>query len=220
METSSTRTRTGFWSTQTLRSHLPNIVSNFDEEQAKEACYRLRMGDEYYVTASLAEFNEARHSARRLKSTECLVIPPGHFAFLQTLETVTMPPNALGFLSIRTRDKFYGLVNISGFHVDPGSDGKIIFAVFNAGPNPVHVRQGDPIFRLWIADLDEEDEAPRTGKLPERIPVDHINGIAAPLDSLQSMSKELEKIKINQKYLIALVLALLAATVGVLWQSL
>jgi hypothetical protein len=40
----------------------------------------------------------------------------------------------MAFISMRTAFKFKGLVNISGFHVDPGYKGKLIFAVFNASP--------------------------------------------------------------------------------------
>ena len=51
------------------------------------------------------------------------MIPPGQFAFLLTAETVTMPDNAIAFISIKARLKFNGLINISGFHVDPGYRG-------------------------------------------------------------------------------------------------
>ena len=47
-------------------------------------------------------------------------IPPGQFAFLLTEEVVSVPPDALAFISIRAKTKFRGLVNVSGFHVDPG----------------------------------------------------------------------------------------------------
>ena len=48
-----------------------------------------------------------------------------------------------------------GLVNVSGFHVDPGWEGPLIFAVFNGGPSPVTVKRLDELFHIWFADLDD-----------------------------------------------------------------
>ena len=50
----------------------------------------------------------------------------------------------MAFISIKAKLKFRGLVNVSGFHIDPGYRGKIIFAVFNAGPQPILLRRGQP----------------------------------------------------------------------------
>ena len=106
-----------------------------------------------------------------------------------------MPDDAIGFLSIRTDVKFLGLVNISGFHVDPGSNGKIIFAVFNAGPDPVHIRRGDQIFRFWIASLDAIDEEPRSRRSHDSIPSDIVNRISGDLESLQTLAKRVGSVE-------------------------
>jgi dCTP deaminase len=66
---------------------------------------------------------------------------------------VTVPAAAIALISIRARTKFKGLVNVSGFHVDPGYRGQLTFAVFNAGPVPIHIRRGQPIFLIWYARL-------------------------------------------------------------------
>ena len=46
--------------------------------------------------------------------------PPGQFAFLLTKEVVSVPADALAFISIRVKTKFRGLVNVSGW---PGCNG-------------------------------------------------------------------------------------------------
>ena len=51
-----------------------------------------------------------------------------------------------------------GLINVSGFHVDPGYKGKLLFSVYNAGPSPTVLSRGDPVFLLWYCDLDRETE--------------------------------------------------------------
>ena len=206
MQQTGSSIRTGFWSSQTLLHHLSDIVDPPDPKQVKESCYRLSMGHEVYVTENLSSAGRRRHSVQELKAQECFAIDPGHFALMMTLESIRMPTDALGFLSIQTDVKLKGLVNISGFHVDPGSDGNITFAVFNAGPNPVHLRQGDPIFRLWIADLDATDHHPNNRPLPPNIATSAVNSISSPLESLQGLAKKVENIdvKLNQFRLVAL----------------
>ena len=203
----------GFWSSQTLVQHLDKIVDPPDPHKVREACYRLSLGHEVYVTQSLSATGHYWKSVRKLAEKQSFVIAPGHFALMITLESIHMPTNALGFLSVQTDVKFRGLVNISGFHVDPGSSGKITFAVFNAGPNPVHLKQGDPIFRLWIASLDATDCSPNQRPLSPNISIDAVNNISSPLESLQGLAKKVEIIdnKLNQYRVIVLtVIALLA----------
>lgn len=51
-----------------------------------------------------------------------------------------------------------GLVNVSGFHVDPGYKGKLLFAIFNAGPQTVTVRCDQDAFLIWFARLEGATE--------------------------------------------------------------
>lgn len=203
--------RTGFWSSQTLLHHLSAIVDPPNPNRIKESCYRLSLGHEVYVTENFSSAARRRCSVQKLAPNQCFVIEPGHFALMITLETIRMPPDALGFLSIQTDVKFKGLVNISGFHVDPGFDGTITFAVFNAGPSSVHLRQGDPIFRLWIADLDTTDRMPNNIPLSPKLDIASVNNIATPLESLQGLAKKVESMdnKLAQfKAIVATVLSL------------
>jgi dCTP deaminase len=94
----------------------------------------------------------------QLTAGQGFTIPAGQFGFILTEERVTVPKEAIAFISIRARYKFRGLVNVSGFHVDPAYEGRLIFAVFNAGPGPVHLSQGEECFLIWYADLDQPSD--------------------------------------------------------------
>ena len=144
----------GFWSTETLRARLPDeqVVEPYEPEFVVNCAYELRLGREVYVTGG------ASKTKRTLTEGEQVRIPPGQFANLLTEETVRIPTDALGLISARFRWKQRGLVNVSGFHVDPGYDGRILFSVFNAGPTPVVVGRGDRLFLLWLSSLDAETE--------------------------------------------------------------
>jgi dCTP deaminase len=106
---------------------------------------------------------------------------------------VTIPSEAMGFISIKATYKLRGLVNVSGFHVDPGWSGPLIFAVFDAGPAPVHLQRGFPLFLLWIADLDRASEKHKTSPGPDCIPPAMINNITGVVDSIYALDKRMRE---------------------------
>ncbi|MBA3447640.1 MAG: hypothetical protein H0T56_08525 [Pseudaminobacter sp.] len=139
--------QSGFWSDGTWKAltetDAPVTPLKLDGIDRDGANYNLAVGEEVYVS-SLA----SGKTVQRLSDGEAFSIDPGQFAFILTEERVELPFDKIGFISIRASTKFLGLVNISGFHVDPGYKGKLIFAVYNAGPTRIHLRRGDRIFPL------------------------------------------------------------------------
>lgn len=89
---------------------------------------------------------------------EMCCIGPGQFAFIQTKERVRVPMDAIAFISVRAGFKFQGLINVSGFHVDPGWDQKLVFAVFNASGSDFRFGAGERLFQIWYASLDKAHE--------------------------------------------------------------
>ena len=177
-----------FWRAETLEEKLPRLIEPYDPRAIDCAAYTLHVGNEIYVSPDQEIENPDRHTMRKLTDGECFAIPPGQFAFLLTKEDVAVPDDAIAFLSIKARIKFRGLINISGFHVDPGYRGKLLFSVLNAGPQPLHVRQGDALFLIWYASLDGRTENNKRGQGFGGIDSALINGISGPILSLQSLS--------------------------------
>ena len=147
-----------FWSGETLSDRLPRLIEPFASDRVDCAAYRLAVGPEVYVSPNDQTSDPTTVTVRKLGPGDAFTIPPGQFAFLLTEEIVTVPASALAFISIRAKTKFRGLVNVSGFHVDPGYRGQLTFAVFNAGPIPIHLKRGQQIFLIWYASLDRETE--------------------------------------------------------------
>jgi dCTP deaminase len=112
-----------------------------------------------------------------------------------TDEIVTIPTNVLGFISIRARIKWKGLVNVSGFHVDPGFRGRLTFSVFNAGPGSIHLRQGDPAFLIWFGDLDVDAgaDAKHMSAPVTRMDVNILNQVTGELNSLEGLAQKLRQ---------------------------
>lgn len=139
-----------FWSTERFRGRGPSeaIVAPFDPEQVKHGAYELAVGREVSITS------DDQTTKRELAQGEPIIIPPGQFGLVLSEEIVSVPTNAIGFISIRASIKFQGLVNVSGFHVDPGFIGRLKWSVYNAGSRNIVVSRGDRIFMFWLSDLD------------------------------------------------------------------
>jgi len=62
--------------------------------------------------------------------------------------------------------------NVSGFHVDPGWSGKLVFSVYNAGPAETVVAKGEPMFMIVYADLDRTTARPYAGSSKNQSNID------------------------------------------------
>ena len=178
-----------FWSSDTWRSIEPKPVVPFQESQLELANYLLSVGDEIYVSEE-----KNKGTIRQLKPEESFTIDPGQFAFLLTEEKVALPPKTIGFISIRASIKFLGLVNISGFHVDPGYSGKLIFSVFNAGPTRIHLKRGDAIFMFWLADLDSNAHVEEK-KSYLQIPAEMVTKVSGNFTTAYQVQKQVEELR-------------------------
>ena len=125
------------------------MIMPFDAERLKHGAYELSLGSELLVTSEPAGVK------RKMEDGEQISIPPGQFGLLLTKEIISMPDNAIGFISIPFSVKCQGLVNVSGFHVDPGFVGHLKFAVYNAGSQHVFLTHGERAFMIWFSDLSE-----------------------------------------------------------------
>lgn len=156
-----------FWSGEKLEGELPKLITPFKKENLDCASYRLSAGEQAFVTT--AELESQSSNVNLIKSlghgsdNGAIRICPGQFAFLLTEEDVTVPDNAIAMISIRAGYKFKGLINVSGFHVDPGWVGKLIFSVYNAGPKVIIIRRGEPLFLIVYADLDRVSQKTYSG---------------------------------------------------------
>lgn len=206
-----------FWSGETLKERLPSLIEPFDQGAIDCAAYTLSMGNEFYVSPGGMIKNPGQHTKQILSKDESFAIPPGQFAFLLTEEKITVPDDAIAFISIKGRTKFKGLVNISGFHADPGYQGRLLFSVLNAGPKPLHLQRGQKLFLIWYANLDRSTEQKKSVRGFDCIDPELINGISGEILSLQGLldkQRELEDKINNQKNLVGIFISLAVAIAG------
>jgi len=196
-----------FWSGDRLLRELPNLILNPDTRLVDCASIRLRLGDQAFVTQD--QFVDPSSNSGLIQdltgnsSSSTIVIPPGQFAFLLTEETITVPANAIALISMRARFKFQGLINVSGFHVDPGFKGKLIFGVYNAGPSPIILQKMQELFLIVYADLENTSSQQyqydgsannRAGILPELI-----QGMTGQVFSPMLLRRKIDELESIQK---------------------
>lgn len=137
------------------------IISPFEAHRVKNGSYELSLGTEVYLTDAKTGKVELLDESKNRQ----VDINPGQFALLLTREKVNVPKDKIGFISIKAGEKLKGLVNVSGFHVDPGFNDHLIFSVYNAGPSTIVLNFGEPYFPIWFAEMKkelDEDEAYNT----------------------------------------------------------
>lgn len=138
------------WSSETLAKRIPTegLIEPYNSDRVRHAAYELALGPEAFITS------DPSGRKQKLDHGAQLIIPPGQFGHLLTEEVIRMPNDAMGFISIRAGIKFRGLVNVSGFHVDPGFIGGLKFSVYNAGSQNIILSRGERVFLIWFNELD------------------------------------------------------------------
>ncbi len=184
-----------FWSGEKLLEN-PSVIEDFNPDQVDANAYNLKMGDCYFTTS-----NGEDQTKKYLKPGEPFIIPAGQFAYLMSHEELNIPSNAMAFISMRTGIKFKGLINVSGFHVDPGYKGKLIYAAYNASPSPLHISEGEQIFKIWFVDLDRKSEEGHVfkGDGKSEIGNDLMHGMSKEIYSLQSLAEKIRQFEASLK---------------------
>lgn len=210
------------------------IIENIDWGNYKGWQFDLNLGEQAFITG--------RNKPIVLEKGGYLTVRPGEFALLLTDEYIKMPRDLMAFINIRFTYKKMGLLNISGFHVDPGYNGKLIFSVYNAGPNDIIMQQGKPIFMIFFQRLTENnstfaDELDAGELLPEEIkqhkdkimkglrkrsqsfmdiPLEMMSSIQGTSVSLSQNNSRIERLENNIKIYGSIAVAMIIALIGII----
>jgi len=179
----------GFIGNTGLESLLSStdFITGFDPKRIKNGAYEMSLGAEVFQTDS------SPRSVKQLKKDEKIEIKPGQFALLLTKEYVRIPEDKIAFISIKAGVKFKGLINVSGFHVDPGFEGNLLFSVYNAGPTNIILSNNTPYFPIWLADLNEKQDYKGDHEKQTKIPDSPVEALSqGELASPNILSKRID----------------------------
>ena len=201
----------------TDKKRLSEIIYYDDLEEEKNKGknisdwkYKLKLGKEVYISTD--------DLPKLLKNKECVIIKPGDFVLLMTKEFLKMPNDVMGFISIRFDYKSKGLINVSGFHVDPGYEGKLIFSAYNAGPRDIVLRESDPVFMIFFEQLSGACEGKERDTY-YTIPSNLIEQIRGKTNTLAANATRIDKLEFYTKVIGGLTVALIVALLGVAIRS-
>ena len=191
-----------------VRIDRERLIELLDRKRnLKAANLDLRVGNEVYISGA--------NAPTALSDVQpYVVLEPGQFALVTTFEKIKMPYDLIGLISIRSRFKMKGLVNISGFHVDPNFEGPLIFAVQNVGPNNISLRYKDEAFMLMLAEV-KSPEKPTTEELnerkgPPRITLDQMAQLGGATVTIDKLRGQIRSLEVQLKIYGALIIAVLA----------
>lgn len=185
----------------------PILFSSLDIKKDRPANIDLRLGDQYFVSRE-------KYPKQLTATGGFVVIEPGDFAILTTHEYMYVPTDILGLISLRNKYKSSGLINISGFHVDPGYFGRLFFSVYNSGPEKVVLRHKESVFMIMFDELKEhllKDKGYGEGK--ENISTELISGLIGYSISPTRLKTRIDSLEMQLRILLGIVIALLVAVV-------
>lgn len=160
----------------------------FEPSLLNQASYDLRLGEEYFLVGT--------ESPQQLTEEEpYLCLPPGQFALLTTYENVDVPESLIGFISVRTQFKLQGLVNISGFHVDPTFKGTLQFAVQNLSSNDIRLKFKEPTFTIFFAELSDGDIGKHRNPDRNGISLKHVQMFGGNSVTIANLHKEVDRLR-------------------------
>jgi dCTP deaminase len=198
-----------FWSGQTLRSRAESegLIEPFDASLVSCSAYELKVGGEAFVTRDKTdqalEIIQGRTPGHLVPgSNETISIPSGQFALLITEERVRIPHDSIGLISMKAGKKWQGLINVSGFHVDPGFHDRLIFGVFNAGPQMLIIKPGEPFFLLFYVTLDKTADAKSVYKKEgdfSHIPSRLMQGMSASVPTIYKLNDNVKELREEAK---------------------
>ena len=207
-----------FWSSEKLREEFEakSLIPGYQPERIKHGAYELGLGGETIVTPT-----DRWHATKFLKANQKIVIPPGQMALLITEEQVNVPPEAMAFISMKAGKTLGGLINISGFHVDPGFHGKLKFSVYNAGSRDAVLEVGQPTFLIWFCALDRptEDRYDGGSQGQDRLTAKDASLLRGEIASPQALSGKIRSLQRQMKLVYAAMGVIIVVLVTALFKK-
>src|SRR5947207_8838207 len=105
------------------------LINPFDEKQIEAATYDLRVGTQGVTTTSKKVVDIKEHGF--------LIIEPGDFAVVLTLEELRLSPQYAARFGLRSKYARKGLIATTGAQIDPGYHGRLVVGLTNLSPKPI-----------------------------------------------------------------------------------
>lgn len=173
--------------------------SNYEKNNVRQCSYDLRLGSEVYVGGKSAP-------EKLTDELPYLNLAPGQFAILTCYERINLQKdekeNYMAFIALRSTFKMQGLVNISGFHVDPTHRGTLLFAVQNVGPSDILLKYKEATFSIFFAlvrgdigDPREREQSTRFKPALDGIRLQDVQSLGSGSVTISELRKEIVELR-------------------------
>jgi deoxycytidine triphosphate deaminase len=125
------------------------------DDSLQAASYDMRVGDRAFVSGDDAVTDVANKGL--------VIVEPGEFAVVQTLERVHCGPQVAGQIGLASTYARQGLTLLSGPQIDPGFDGVLVVRVTNLAPRRITLPYGAPFLTTQFFRLKHPVAKPYTG---------------------------------------------------------
>src|SRR5260370_18870101 len=130
-------------------------LAPFEGNSLQPASYDLRVGDSAFASTTKQKID--------LKQRGVVVIEPGEFIVVETLETVGLDRQTAGQLGLRSEYARKGLLMLSGPHIDPGFRGVLVVRLLNLSPHTAASPHNSPFLTAQFFRLAEPTAKPYEG---------------------------------------------------------
>lgn len=125
-------------------------IDPFDERFLSPASYDLRVGTEAFSSTHRERIN--------LREKGLIILEPGDFIIVITLESLRLSLKHAGRIGIRSHFTRRGIIPLTGPQVDPGFEGALHIGLYNVSPNDIVLPFQEPIYTLELHELHEPAE--------------------------------------------------------------
>ena len=134
------------------------IVEGFDEKYVKQACYELRASDIFYDVQLLAEDKRII-----VNPGDGYLLKPHCHAVSIVQERIELPKNVLGRILTKGRLFSIGILPVNTY-ADPGFEGRLGIALYNASNRYIMIKPGEPIAKIEFSLLPKSVVRPYSGQ--------------------------------------------------------
>ncbi|MCF2828782.1 MULTISPECIES: dCTP deaminase domain-containing protein [unclassified Pseudoalteromonas] len=192
-----------------------NVILGADPKHVKSASYDLRLGTTYYLYKEQNIISDAsiRISDMKKKESGVIIIPPHQAIYVSIEETLDLPEDLVGHLSLKLDLTLKGLMMSAQSQIDAGYKGNIFALLFNLSANDIALKVGSEILRLELVRMQAVSKRPYQGDIKgkplKNVLTEHVNSSNAQLKA--DIDKRVERVnaKIRNYGIIGLVVAFL-----------
>ncbi len=147
------------------------VDSTFDASSLQTTSYDIRVGKKAIIGGQGKEMD---------LTSESLVIDPGSYAGIISLEKIKLPNNVLAQIGSKRKFSYEGLILLTGSVIDPGYEGHLLFGLYNASTKRVVIPTRTKICNIVFVLLEKEQKpvAPDPALLIGSFPSDFVNKMA------------------------------------------